>query len=251
MDGPVGFVQGQLVAAANEDGAGLPGVCDARNLDHPLGPTGHGDFGAKFSRAELVRCEGVHVRDGETAQSAGDKVHIVPLHVGDDHDAHLSQEVERQVVVGIPQDGFLDKQHRAAGLLNLLAQSENVLALFTKDTVHGCVVTDDDIVLHVRLGCRQAELDEADLGVLYTGGAAGGLLRSLVEDEPVHELCVVDRASDLLDNANVVQVNVDGGRWVDDGQDRVDGDRGENIRVLVHDLGRQARVHGAHHGVPV
>ena len=63
-----------------------------------------------------------------------------------------------------------------------------MLTLLPQQTVHGGVITNDDVVLHVTLGGGEAELDEGDLGVLELGGASGGFLGSLVEDDSVDEL---------------------------------------------------------------
>lgn len=49
----------------------------------------------------------------------------------------------------------------------LLAEAEDVLALFSQDAVHGGVVGHHDVVLHVRLGRREAELDETHLLSCY------------------------------------------------------------------------------------
>lgn len=57
----------------------------------------------------------------------------------------------------------------------------------------------------------------------------------LVEKDAVHELSVVDRSSDLLDKANVAEVNVGRGRG-NEAEDRVDGDGGEDGGVLGDDL---------------
>lgn len=42
--------------------------------------------------------------------------------VGDDEDAHLREEVEAEVVVGVAEDRLLDEEHRDARLLDLLAE---------------------------------------------------------------------------------------------------------------------------------
>lgn len=46
---------------------------------------------------------------------------------------------------------------------HLLAETEDVLALFSQDAVHGGIVGDHDVILHVRLRRRQAELDQTHL----------------------------------------------------------------------------------------
>lgn len=68
-------------------------------------------------------------RDRQASESSRDEINVVALDVGDHHDAHLGQEMERKVVVRVSEDGLLDQQHGAAGLLDLLAQPKDVLAL--------------------------------------------------------------------------------------------------------------------------
>ncbi len=49
-----------------------------------------------------------------------------------------------------PENGLLYEQHAAARLLNLLTDVENVLPLFTQDTVHLGIVGDYHLVFHLR-----------------------------------------------------------------------------------------------------
>ena len=56
------------------------------------------------------------------------------------HDVQLGQEVQREVVVGVTQDGLLDQQHVTTPLLDLLALVEDVLPLLAEDAVHGRIV---------------------------------------------------------------------------------------------------------------
>jgi len=68
--------------------------------------------------------------------------------------------------------------------------------------------------------------------------------RTLLEDDAGHELRVVHRAPQLLDDADVVQVHVDGRVRVDHVQHRVDGDRRQHVRVLPDHLAGEARHDG-------
>ena len=168
---------------------------------------------------------------------------------------YLGEEVETKVVVRVAEDRLLDEHHVAARLLNLLAEAENVLALLPQDAVHGRVVRYHHVVLHVRLGRREAELNEADLGVLDARGSPCGLLGTFVEDQTVHQLRVVDRAAHLLYDANVVQVHIGRRRWVNDRHHCVHSDGGEDLRILVHHLASQQREEAlraaeTHHRIP-
>ena len=55
-----------------------------------------------------------------------------------------------QVIDSVAKDGLLDKEDVAAGLLDLLAHLENVLALLAKDAVHLGVLRDNNSVLEVK-----------------------------------------------------------------------------------------------------
>mmetsp|Transcript_644 Transcript_644/g.1633 ORF Transcript_644/g.1633 Transcript_644/m.1633 type:complete len:457 (+) Transcript_644:97-1467(+) len=232
VDRAVRLVERQFVGTAHQNGAGAARVGDARDLDHALGAARHGHLVAQLGRSELVSGERVDVRDRHTVERARDEVDVVALDVGDDHDAHLREEVEAQVVVRVAEDRLLDQDHRAASLLDLLAQTENVFTLFPQDAVHRRVIAHHHIVLHITLGRRQTKLDETNLGVLDVGRAARRLLRPLIEHETVDELCVIDGATDLFDNLNVVQVHVSGGVSIDHTEHGVDGYRADGVRVL-------------------
>lgn len=74
--------------------------------------------------------------------------------------------VKRNIVGGNQQSASRICRHagKRAGM-HLLAESQDVLALFSEDSVHGGVVGHDHVVLHVRLRRRQAELDQPHLRV--------------------------------------------------------------------------------------
>ena len=144
--------------------------------------------------------------------------------------------MEREVVDGVAQDGLLHEEHVAARRLDLLAHGEDVLPLLLEDAIHLAVVGDDDVLLDVRLGRREAELDEADLGVGHLAGPARRVARALGEDEAVDQRGLVDGAAELLDHGDVVQVDVGGGGGVDDLEDGVDCERREDVAVVGDDL---------------
>ena len=64
-------------------------------------------------------------------------------------------------------------------------------------------------------------------------------------------LGVVDGATDLLDHANVAEVDIRGGGSFDDAEHRVDGDGGEDVGVLANDLRGEAGVDSGDERVPV
>lgn len=92
---------------------------------------------------------------------------------------------------------------------------------------------------HVRLGRRELELDDPDLGLFDASRAAGRGDDILVQEHAVHQLGVVNGATDLLDEADVAQVDVVGFGG-DEAEDRVDGDGSEDGGVLRDDLLEQS-----------
>lgn len=128
-------------------------------------------------------------------------------------------------------------------LFDLFAEPEEILALVPQNAIHGGIIGDDNVVVHVGLGRREAELDHGNFGIGDLGGSPGGLGGALLEDEAVHELGVVNGPADLFDHADVPQVDVGGGVLVlEDPQDGVDRDGREDVRVLADDLGGQTGV---------
>lgn len=49
----------------------------------------------------------------------------------------------------LPQDRLLNKQHIAAGLFYFLAYFKNVLSLFSKNSIHLCVIADHNLIFHL------------------------------------------------------------------------------------------------------
>jgi hypothetical protein len=170
--------------------------------------------------------------------------------VGHHEDPELGEKVQRQLVVGVPQNRLLDQNHVGAGLLNVLGQPEQVLALLLQDAVHGGVVAHHHAVVHVGFGGRQAVLQQRDLGVLDLGGSARpGLGHPLGQHQSLHQLGVVHRPPDLLHDANVPQIHVVHllfgrvdltGRAGEQGEDGIDRNRRQQVGVLRHHLAREA-----------
>mgnify|MGYP006876479403 CR=1 FL=1 len=146
----------------------------------------------------------------------------------------------------------MNEEDVASGLLDSLAQVEEVLSLLLEDLVHLSVVVDDDLVVHllvrcrlneqvvqvathVGLGRRQLELDETYSGLLNSSRSSCVRHDGLVQRQSLDELGVLDGASDFLDNPDISQINVGRGR-VDKSGDSGDGDRSESGRVLGDNL---------------
>lgn len=90
---------------------------------------------------------------------------------------------------------------------------------------------------YIGLGGRELELDQSNLGLLDSGGATSRLNDVLGEDKTVNQLGIIDGTSDLLHNADILQINVDSSGGLDDLQDSIDGNGSEQSRVLRNNLG--------------
>lgn len=266
---PLTLLQDQRVGTCANDRDCLPRILHPCDLDD-LCP-GETRLLDELGRTQLVLGKGLDVRDGPAPRRLCNEVDLVPLNVLDDHDLELGEEVQGQVGDGVSEDGLLDKEDVAAGLLDSLAQVEEVLSLLFEDLVHLSVIVHDDLVVHlakvsahgtrhrhtpgreagrkhlnrpthVGLGRAQLELDQSDLGLLHPRRSARTGDDTLVECQTLDELGVVDGASDLLHDPDVSQVDVGRG-GCDETGDRGDGNGGEGGGVLRNDLERSAIVH--------
>lgn len=93
------------------------------------------------------------------------------------------------------------------------------------------------IETYIGLGGRELKLDQTNLGLLDSGGATGRLDDVLGEDKTINQLGIIDGTSDLLHNANILQINVDGSGRFNDPQNSIDGNGSEQSRVLRNNLG--------------
>lgn len=101
----------------------------------------------------------------------GIELDVVSLDVLDDHNLHLRQEVQRQFAHCVseiikfnfllifkicrkmsPENALLNEQDVAAGILDLLAELQQIRSLLLQGTVHLRVVRNDHLVLHLNLG---------------------------------------------------------------------------------------------------
>mmetsp|Transcript_1502 Transcript_1502/g.3826 ORF Transcript_1502/g.3826 Transcript_1502/m.3826 type:complete len:487 (+) Transcript_1502:210-1670(+) len=229
------LVEDELVRRPAQEGDGLASVGHARDLDDLA--LARRDLLDELGFPELLCVEGVDIRDREAATRLADELNLVALDVFDHEDFHLGEEMERELVHRVAKDRFLDEQHVAPRLGNLLAQVKNVFALLLQDTIHLVVVRHHDVLLDVRLWRGKAELDEPDLCIFHFGRSSGGVRHTLGEDKPVDKLRVVDGAAQLLHDFDVAQVAVGGGQRVDDGEHRVHRERREELCVVRDDLG--------------
>jgi hypothetical protein len=235
VQGSVGLFQNQVVGAVDDDGDGLARVLDARELD---------DAGAnrlnlldEFGIAKLLLRKVVNVRNGLASSRLADELDLFSLNVLDGHDLQLGQKVQGQVVHGVSEDALLDQEDVAARLFDLLADIQQVLALFLENLVHLAVVVDNDLVLHlkrqqatvnvdlnyIRLGRRQLELHESNLCLFHARRASSGLERILGQHEAIDEMRVINGSTELLNKSDILQINVGSRGRVNNTKDRVDG----------------------------
>mmetsp|Transcript_14743 Transcript_14743/g.41509 ORF Transcript_14743/g.41509 Transcript_14743/m.41509 type:complete len:230 (+) Transcript_14743:398-1087(+) len=145
----VGLLKHQLVATPEQHGCCFAHVLNAGYLDDTALTTL--DLLHQLGIAELLRLEVVDVGDRQALEGLGDELNIIPLDVLDDHDLGLGQVVERQLCGGITEDGLLDEEDVATRGLDFFYQPKDVVALLLENAVHGSIVTDDHVVLKVRL----------------------------------------------------------------------------------------------------
>merc|ERR1719336_715125 len=188
--------------------------------------------------------------DGATSDGLTQEVHVFPFDVLYHHDLHLVEEVDSQVGEAVSEDGLLDEENVAASLLHLLHNVEDIGALLTKNSIHGGVVRHHHLVVHVRLGGRHTELDEANLSLLHSLGAidVGSLL---LEDHTIHKFSVVHSAAQLLDNLDVLQIDIVLPCGVNHLEHSVHSNWAEFRAVLRHNLGVEAGVSRLQERLPV
>ncbi|GIX66170.1 plexin-A4 isoform X1, putative [Babesia caballi] len=231
---PLGLVEHEVVGRAHQHGRRLLHVHarDLHNLLPPLELRLH-----QLRRAQLLLREVVQAGDLLAANGARDELDVLALNVLDDHDVGLGQVVEREVGDGVPENRLLDQEDVAARRGDLLHHARRDEPLLAHDAVNRLVVLHHHRVLHVGLGRREAELDQADLGVGYTRRPARHAHDLLLrQHEPVHHLRVLDRAPDALDHADVLQVHVDRVLSLHHGEHAVDCDWRQQRRVRRHHL---------------
>jgi hypothetical protein len=177
------------------------------------------------------------VGDGDGAGSSADEVDGVTFDILNYHDLFLGEEMEGEVTDRFSQDTLLDEEYVGTGCNDLFDQVEDVLLLFFKKAVHGGVVVNNDAALKVGLGCREGELDKTN-SCVFDAGRTSGEMGSLAtnENEAIDELRVINGTANLSCDQNVVEVSSDCSFLVNNLQDGIDSNGGEEIRVVGHDL---------------
>lgn len=239
MEGTVCLIEDELVATSEQDGHSFALVGAASDLDDFAAATS-ADLFNETGRSELVGLKLVDVGDRGGIDSLRDEVNLVAIDVLDHHDLLLGEEMECQIIDGLTKNALLEKKHVGARLDDLLDDSKDVLTLFLDDSIHGSIVADDDVGLHVALWRADRELDEADFGVLDARGAASQVRGLLVDEaETFNQLRLIDGAAKLLADVNIAKVDVSVVLLVDDPEDSIDSHGGEEVRVMRDNLRRQ------------
>ena len=234
---PVSLLDDQLVGAAAEHGHGLAHVLNAGHLDDLLAAAGN--LLRQVRVAELLGRELLDVGHRLAADGFADEVHVVALDVADHHDLSLGEVVEGEVGDGVAEDGLLDQQHVAPARLDLLDDGDDVVALLLQDAVHLLVVAHHHRVLHVRLGGRDAKLDQRNLSILNLGRTARGFGGLQVQHEAVDHLGIVDGPAGLAKDLDVLQVHHVRPRLVPDLEHGIHRDWREDVGILRHNLGSE------------
>ena len=98
---------------------------------------------------KLVLGKSIDVGHRLASRRPGNEFDFVPLDILDDHDLQLCQEMQREIVDSVSQDGFLDQKNIATGLFNLLAERQQVLTFFLQNLIHLSVIVDNNLVVHL------------------------------------------------------------------------------------------------------
>mmetsp|Transcript_6304 Transcript_6304/g.20160 ORF Transcript_6304/g.20160 Transcript_6304/m.20160 type:complete len:221 (-) Transcript_6304:262-924(-) len=141
----------------------------------------------------------------------------------------------------IAKNALLKQNNVSPCFRDLLAKIRDVGSLFFQNSVHLLIVTNNDGVFDICLWRRKLELKHCDLGVGHSRGATSGLRSLLGEHKSLHQFSVVDSASQLPDNPDVIQVRVGVDRGIGDVKNSVNSQRSKQPRVLRYNLGRQRR----------
>jgi len=236
MERSVGLVENESVRSSEEDGDSLTLVGAFGHLDD-LSVSGGALFNESGS-SELILSELVNVSNGGSVNSSADEIDVVSVDVLDDHNALLGKEMEGQIGNGVSEDGFLEEEHVDSGGDDFLYECDDVLTFFLKESVHSGVVSDNDVGLEVRLGGGKGELNETNLGSLNSAGTTTVVRGLLVnETESVNELGIINGSTELGVDSNVSEVNVISGVPVNDLKYGIDGHGGEEVGVMVDNLG--------------
>lgn len=199
------LLEHQRVGTRAEDADRLAHVLDARDLADTRAALLN--LIDQVGTGELVLGERLNVSDGLGADGLGDKLNLVTLNVLDDKNLELGKEVKGELVDSVTENRLLNQEHVASRLLDLLAHVEQVLALLLENLVHLAVVVDHDLVVHVGLGAAELELADGNLGLLHARRPTAAGDHVLLEHETLDKLSVIDGTTDLLDDANVAEID--------------------------------------------
>mmetsp|Transcript_90 Transcript_90/g.213 ORF Transcript_90/g.213 Transcript_90/m.213 type:complete len:227 (-) Transcript_90:700-1380(-) len=192
MQTSLGFTQDKFIRSPQQDRHSLTRIVNTGKLDNFRRPSLHEYVRNILSLSKLICFHLIGMSHGLASESSTDEFNIVSVNVGHHENTHLGQKVKGQFIVGISQYRLLNQQDIRTRLFDCFALTQNKFSFLSKDTIHGCVITHYYIVVHIRLGCGQAILNEGNLCIVHTSWATSCFGCPLGQHQTIHEFGIIN-----------------------------------------------------------